>query len=151
VTPKIIVRSEWTGGGVCVIEDIMPAKSLAPMHKHECEGQTLFVLSGTVGVYVEGDDEIEIGTGEHAYRPPGLLHACWNPSTEPARVLEITTPGERFQSWLLELSAMTAQGRAERSAIAARARHAGITFEAGRTEELCDRFGVSPSQVFWQD
>jgi mannose-6-phosphate isomerase-like protein (cupin superfamily) len=40
-----------------------------------------------------GEEELRLNPGAVAFMPRGIPHAQWNDGPEPARVLEIYTPG----------------------------------------------------------
>ncbi|MDO8210136.1 cupin domain-containing protein [Conexibacter sp. CPCC 206217] len=148
--PFLRGRAEWTAGAYCITDQVIPPRFFAPIHRHAHESQVVLVVSGRVGFYVEGSDEIELPGGSYAYRPAGLMHALWNPTDEPAHVIELTSPGAGFQAYMLAVSELMATGRGSREAVQARAREAGIEFSDAQQDELCARHGVSPSAAFWR-
>ncbi len=143
------VIAAWTSGAVCISEATFAPRWFAPMHRHEHECQIVVVVSGTIGFYVEGDDEIELSAGGYSYRPIGRLHASWNPTDEPARVMEITSPATSFEACMRDLSTLRDRGEATVEAVRRRAKEAGIIFESERTDELCAKHQVSPHTFFW--
>jgi hypothetical protein len=50
------------------------------------------VLEARVGVQL-GEEVVEAGPGELIFKPRGQQHAFWNAGDEPARLLEIISPG----------------------------------------------------------
>jgi hypothetical protein len=52
----------------------------------------MFVIEGVVGARI-GDEEFICGPGAYLNKPRGLPHTMWNTGPDPARVMEITTPG----------------------------------------------------------
>ena len=45
------------------------------------------------------------GAGEWALKPRDIEHAMWNPTDEPARIIEVLTPGGS-ERWFEELAAL---------------------------------------------
>ena len=62
------------------------------------------ILEGEVGVQV-GDETFVARAGDFVLKPRGVPHAFWNPTDEPARLLDVITPGgfERYFAGLGEL------------------------------------------------
>jgi mannose-6-phosphate isomerase-like protein (cupin superfamily) len=95
---RYLLRSEVTGGRFALIEHEIPPRALAaPTHEHQHEDEYSFVLEGRVGVLI-GDEETVAGPGELVVKPRGVPHAFWNAGDEPARLLELISPGgfERY-------------------------------------------------------
>jgi hypothetical protein len=60
-------RAEWSGGDFMVIDQVVPPKTITRAHHHRDQSQGAYVV-----------------------RPPGSVHALWNPGETPARMLELT-------------------------------------------------------------
>src|SRR5207302_7448126 len=86
----IKVRGEHTGGAMAVLEQTVPPGRLIVPHTHEND-VWVYVLTGQVGVLV-GDEVVTAGPGEWALKPRDVLHAMWNASSTPARIIEALTP-----------------------------------------------------------
>jgi quercetin dioxygenase-like cupin family protein len=86
------VTSADSGGSLAMLEIEIPPKTLVKPHSHTREDEYTHVLAGTVGVRT-GDQVVEAATGASLVKPRGIPHAMWNTGTEPARVLEILSPG----------------------------------------------------------
>ena len=102
---RFMIDSETTGGGFSLVEHPIAPRSLAaPLHRHANEDEYSYVLEGRVGVQL-GDETLEAGPGELVFKPRGQWHAFWNPGDEPARLLEIISPGgfERYFEEIAEL------------------------------------------------
>ena len=91
------------------------------------------VLAGTVGARV-GDRVVEAGTGASMVKPRGVPHAMWNATDEPARVLEVLSPGG-LEAYFEELAPILRQkgSPAEYDALAERY---GLTIQNDWIEEL---------------
>ncbi|HEU0051700.1 MAG TPA: cupin domain-containing protein [Longimicrobium sp.] len=92
------VRAEDTGGAMTVIEHVLPEGLVAmPLHRHARETEITYVLEGTLTVLI-GDRALRLGPGETMTKPVGVFHTFWNSGRNPARFLEISSPGglERY-------------------------------------------------------
>lgn len=143
---NLICRAAWTEGHACVFDQELPPRLLTPAHSHELETQCAYVLAGTIGYWVDGE-EAEVSAGGYVVRPPGKVHALWNPTDEPARMLEITTPGERMQRFQQELRDLHAAGGGADELVALAATY-GTELAPAVTAELCARHGVSAGQGY---
>jgi quercetin dioxygenase-like cupin family protein len=144
----IVGRSEWTEGAFCTLQSTVAPGFFSPVHKHLEQSQTSVVLSGTLGFWVEGEEEAVLGPGGYVFRPKGRNHAFWNPTDDVAEVLEITSPSTDFQQWMLDLSELMSGDGASKEEVAVRAEQAGIVFAPELTAELTARLGLGSSDVF---
>lgn len=76
------------------------------MHTHRNEDEYSYVLEGAVGVEI-GGETLEAHRGDVVEKPRGIPHAFWNPTDEPARLLELIVPGG-FERYFAELDAILA-------------------------------------------
>src|SRR5215213_5627943 len=96
-------RLMTAGEGFSLVEHpIAPRTLAAPMHVHEHEDEYSYVLEGEVGVQV-GDDVHYARPGDLVSKPRGVWHAFWNRADEPARLLEIISPGG-FERYFAEIA-----------------------------------------------
>ena len=108
---RLLIRGEQTDGRFGLVEhEIAPRALGAPMHVHEHEDEYSFVLEGEVGVQV-GDEVHVAGPGELVVKPRGIWHAFWNAGDEPARLLELISPGG-FERYFEEMSPELSGARA---------------------------------------
>jgi len=97
------VRFMAAGEGFSLVEHpIAPRTLAAPMHVHQHEDEYSYVLEGEVGVQI-GDDVLYARPGDLVAKPRGVPHAFWNRTDEPARLLEIISPGG-FERYFAELA-----------------------------------------------
>jgi uncharacterized cupin superfamily protein len=82
---------------------------LIPPHVHNAADQVTYVIDGEVGIRV-GDDTFNAPAGTYVIKPRGIPHTHWSATAHPARVMEITTPGE-FEGFFEELGGLLAKGR----------------------------------------
>ena len=133
------VTSADSGGALAALEVTIPPGTLVKPHNHSREDEFTVVLAGTVGARV-GDQVVEAGTGASLVKPRGIPHAMWNTGPEPARVLEVLSPGG-LEDYFEELApALRAKvPAAEYDALAARY---GLTIQNDWIEELERAYGV---------
>ena len=133
------VTSADSGGALAALEVAIPPGTLVKPHNHSREDEFTVVLAGTVGARV-GDQVVEAGTGASLVKPRGIPHAMWNTGPEPARVLEVLSPGgleDYFEELVPALRAKVPA--AEYDALAARY---GLTIQNDWIEELERAYGV---------
>ena len=81
-------------GGRCtvVIHPLAPRSLGSPVHTHRNEDEWTYVLEGEIGVEL-GSETHTAQPGDLILKPRNVPHAFWNGTDEPARLLEIITPG----------------------------------------------------------
>jgi quercetin dioxygenase-like cupin family protein len=133
------VESADAGGDLAVLQVEIPPRTLVKPHNHTREDEYSLVLEGTVGVRV-GDDVGEAGAGASLVKPRGVAHAMWNATGEPARILEILSPGglERY----FEELAPVLRDKAPPSDYYALAERYGLVLQDDWIEELERTYGV---------
>jgi quercetin dioxygenase-like cupin family protein len=131
---RIAVRGEDTGGVMAVLEETLPPRRLVPQHVH-ANDVWVQVVSGSIGVLV-GDDVAEASAGAWALKPRHVPHAMWNPTDEPARLIEVLTPAGS-ERWFEAL----AKGEDDFDELC---RRHGIEFldPAPSNDRLRERFGL---------
>lgn len=93
VRDRFMIDGDESGGGFALLQHLMPPKALAaPMHRHSREDEYSFVLEGRLGARL-GDEEVFAEVGDLVFKPRGQWHTFWNAGDEPARILEIISPG----------------------------------------------------------
>ena len=98
---RFLIEGEATGGRFSLVEHPLAPRALgAPLHTHAHEDEYSYVLEGRVGVQL-GDEVLEAGPGALILKPRGQRHAFWNAGDEPARLLEIISPGG-FENYFRE-------------------------------------------------
>ena len=73
------------------IIDKTPRSEGPPMHTHEREDDSFYVLEGEMTFLVE-DERVVAGPGTFVLVPPGVRHTFANESDEPARLLNVHAP-----------------------------------------------------------
>lgn len=88
---EIKVTAEDTGGLLSVIEITEPPNAAAPLHVHQREDETFWILEGDVTFEV-GDRTIEAHGGDVAFGPRGVPHR-YTVGAAGCRMLYLMTPG----------------------------------------------------------
>lgn len=143
---RFMIDAETARDGFSMIEHPIDPKSLAaPLHRHENEDEYSYVLEGRVGVQV-GDEVLESGPGDLVFKPRGQWHAFWNPGDEPARLLEIISPGG-FERYFAEIAPLLPPNRAEPDfeALAGVQARYGLEMEFESAERLVREHGLTNS------
>jgi mannose-6-phosphate isomerase-like protein (cupin superfamily) len=145
----LIGRAEWAAGGVCVLEQTVEPGVLVAAHRHTDETQGAYVLEGALGFYVDGEETLA-RAGTYIVRPAGSVHALWNPTDTPARMLEITSPAARWQAFAFALREFHATG-GDAAGLAALAESYGTYLEPDVTATLATRHGVATGRAYSAD
>ena len=99
------MTNEHTSGVFSLLQHLIPARTLvAPLHRHSGEDEYSFILEGRVGALL-GEEELIAEVGDLVFKPRGQWHTFWNAGDEPARVLEIISPGG-FEKAFREMHAL---------------------------------------------
>jgi mannose-6-phosphate isomerase-like protein (cupin superfamily) len=138
---SLVGRAEWVDGAACVLDQTVAPGVLVAAHSHDRETQLAYVVSGTLTFYVDGE-EAAVPEGALVVRPPGSVHALWNATDSPARMIEITTPGTDWQTFALELGAFFARGDGRPEELAALSRRYGTHLAPDVTSDLARRHAL---------
>jgi mannose-6-phosphate isomerase-like protein (cupin superfamily) len=105
VRDRFMLSGAESGGGFSLVEHLMPPRALAaPLHRHSREDEYSFVLEGSVGAWL-GGEEVVGQVGDLIFKPRNQWHTFWNAGDVPARILEIISPGG-FESAFREMHAL---------------------------------------------
>jgi quercetin dioxygenase-like cupin family protein len=81
-TPKVLLRSEESGGHVAVCENVAPARWPGPpLHHHDFD-EAFYVLEGEL-IFQVGDALITKRAGEFAFAPRNVVHTFATTATRP--------------------------------------------------------------------
>lgn len=90
---RFVLAAAESDGRFSLVEHLVPPRTLiAPLHRHSREDEYSLVLEGRMGAVSDGT-EVVAETGDLLWKPRGQWHTFWNPGDEPARILEIISPG----------------------------------------------------------
>jgi quercetin dioxygenase-like cupin family protein len=85
------VVGEQTGGQLSLVEGLLPADAMTPLHVLPHANQILYVLEGQLTAYLPGVERV-LRSGDAMLQPAGVPQTHRVTSREPARVLAITAP-----------------------------------------------------------
>ena len=141
---RFMVDSADSSGSFALVEHPIPPRKLAaPLHRHHREDEYTFVLAGEIGVLL--GEEVVIGApGDLIFKPRGQWHTFWNAGSEPARVLEIISPGG-FEGYFEQLSELlAAEGSPPDPAkVAVIADRFGLELDPASIPRLCAEHGLT--------
>jgi len=100
----VLVRGEETTGSCGLVETVEERGAHPPRHLHHREDETLYVIEGSLRVWVAGE-WVEAPAGTALFLPRGVEHALLAKS-EKARVLSFFAPAgfERFYGEMATVS-----------------------------------------------
>lgn len=138
----LLLPSAATNGQVAVVEHPLAPRALgALVHTHRNEDEYSLVLEGRIGVEI-GGETLEAGPGDVVVKPRGIPHAFWNPTGEPARVLELIVPGG-FEAYFAELAAVFSRpGPPDLAAIGAVAARYELELDPSSIPRLAEAHGL---------
>jgi quercetin dioxygenase-like cupin family protein len=90
-----------SGGGVGLLEIVVPPGLGSPWHVHPEEDEWFYVLEGNLVFYV-GDERLELAAGGFAFGPKGVPHTFFGAGPQPARALVGFAPMQ-FEGFLREV------------------------------------------------
>src|ERR687898_492261 len=84
------IDGDTSGGSFALLEMCGGRGDMPPLHVHERDDETFYVLDGELSLFVAGQQLI-LGAGQAALAPRAVPH-CYPVESEQARWLLITTP-----------------------------------------------------------
>jgi quercetin dioxygenase-like cupin family protein len=99
-TITIMIEGAETGGAFGLIEANQKPGSEPPLHVHEREDETFFVLEGKVSVWAGGEVH-HLGPGDSIFLPRGVPHT-FRIKSPVARALNFISPAG-FEAWFRTL------------------------------------------------
>jgi quercetin dioxygenase-like cupin family protein len=138
------IWGEQTGGAFSIVEHPIDPRAVVPPHLHTREDEFSYVIEGELGAR-QGDEEVRLGPGGYLMKPRGILHSFWNPTDQPARILEIISPAG-FEHCFKELGEYfaTTEGQPDPGRIAEIAERYGNSFDFSWLPEIVERHGLTP-------
>lgn len=142
-TASTRLTSDQTGS-ISIVEHTFAPGSLVPPHRHTREDEISYVVDGEIG-FRSNDREVSLRAGGYIVKPRGELHAMWNASSTPARMIEIISPAG-FEQYFVDLAEAIAAagGRRDPSTVGAVAARYGLVFDFDRVPDLVARHGLTP-------
>jgi quercetin dioxygenase-like cupin family protein len=103
--------AEDTGGELLQVDWIGdPGWTAGPRHVHPKQVERFTVVSGTLGVHVDGAEDV-YGPGEVAEAPAGSAHTAWNAGDERVHALVEFEPALRAEVPLESLAGLARDGK----------------------------------------
>ena len=134
-------RDDTAGGPAFVVHDLAPRALGSPVHTHTLEDEWSYVLSGAVGVETGGTSSVA-RAGDLVLKPRGIPHAFWNAGDEPARFLEVITPGG-FEGYFAALAEVLAvDGPPDLARLAEVAARFGLAVDPTSVPRLAQTHGL---------
>jgi quercetin dioxygenase-like cupin family protein len=103
----IKLYSEETDGAVSIVEQPFEPGLLLPPHIHRND-VWLYIFEGEMHARV-GDDVVKATPGCWVLKPRLVPHTMWNAGPDPARIMEIYTPGG-FESFFQDFGDRVSRG-----------------------------------------
>jgi len=99
------VRGAQTDGTLTAFENVIAPGDGPPLHRHEREGESWYVIEGSLR-FMLGSDIRRAPAGSFIYVPPRTPHCFQNIGDAPARILVMFSPAgmEAFFDRFAELS-----------------------------------------------
>jgi quercetin dioxygenase-like cupin family protein len=98
---EIQLTGEDTGGAFCLFTDHPQPGWALPPHRHANESETIYVVEGHFAMDV-GGESLELGPGDVAHVPAGVLHSGGTVGDEPGRRVVIFSPAG-IEAFFLEV------------------------------------------------
>jgi quercetin dioxygenase-like cupin family protein len=108
---EIVIKATGndTGGTFYLADTVIPPGFAGPpAHTHEALTDMFYVLEGTLTFHL-GDESRTGGPGTFVCVPPGEVHTFSNPTDQPVRVLNFSTPSG-WEHYMRELAAAGREG-----------------------------------------
>lgn len=100
---RILVGGEQTGGAFALLDMIVPAGQMAPLHVHRAEEEGFYLPEGEATFYLPGR-EVTLRPGDFFLAPRGVPHT-YRAGEAGARWLVATTPAG-FERFVAEVAAL---------------------------------------------
>jgi mannose-6-phosphate isomerase-like protein (cupin superfamily) len=137
---RFLINAQEAGGRFALVEHLLPPRALAaPLHRHSNEDEYSFILEGTVGALL-GGEEVCGTAGALIFKPRGQWHTFWNAGDTPARILEIISPGG-FEQAFRDLDELGGELSPEAVSVIGQRYSVDIDFDG--TGLLVERHGLS--------
>jgi uncharacterized cupin superfamily protein len=136
---RTVVASGFSSAVSLFEVELGPGCLSGPLHVHAYEDGISYVLEGELSFQV-GDSLFRASPGERVALPRGVPHTFWNAGRDPARALDVVTPGglEHYYEELAHVAgALDVMDR-----LAAMEERFGVTMDWDSVPELLERHGL---------
>jgi mannose-6-phosphate isomerase-like protein (cupin superfamily) len=108
---QVLEAARDSGGELVRIQDtVAPGPSRRPTSAHPAQRERFEVLSGTLGLTVDGEQHL-LSAGDSFVVEPGARHLPHNAGDGELRFLAEIRPAGRFEEFLAEITAVNNTGR----------------------------------------
>jgi len=114
-----------TGGAYVSFEIEIPAGCGAPMHRHEIDSESFYVLAGEI-TFTDATGTRVAKPGDFVFLPRRGEHAFVNAGQATARALVVASPGVEAERFFAEVDAAFGQGPPDVAALTAIAARHGL-------------------------
>jgi mannose-6-phosphate isomerase-like protein (cupin superfamily) len=140
IDTTVVVPASMTGDHLSITEMAVSPGFMVPPHTHHDTDESSYVLAGRIGARI-GDDEVTVEAGSWLLKPRGLMHTFWNAGPEPARIIELLSPG-RFERFFRSMADLAARDELSDERLDALAAEFGTTVDMSWVEDLAARYGL---------
>jgi len=102
---EVVVSSEATGGVSSAITQTSPPGGGPPLHSHQHEEETFYVVRGEYEFILNGERR-QLTAGEGIFAPRGSVHTFKNVGATEGKLLVVTVPGG-FENYLRAISPLS--------------------------------------------
>lgn len=94
-----LATGQQTSGGFCLVDERAAMGESVPLHRHEADMESFYVLEGALTIYLGDGPGLRAEAGAFAHVPAGAVHG-FRVESESARYLILTTPhhGEFYRA-----------------------------------------------------
>lgn len=85
------VRGAQTAGALTAFENVIAPGDGPPLHRHEREGESWYVIEGSLRFKLDGEIR-QAPAGSFVHVPPGVPHCFQNVGNAPTRILVLFAP-----------------------------------------------------------
>lgn len=120
----LLLSGPETGGACTLLIDEVPAHAGPPLHSHDNEDETFYLLAGELVLQVN-EEQFVLSAGQAAYLRRGVPHTFTNRGAETARALVVLTPGG-LEGFFAEVEPFVPAGEPDMTAVLSVAAQYGI-------------------------
>ena len=140
IDTTVKVPATATGDALSITEFAVAPGFMVPPHTHADTDEWSYVLFGRIGARI-GDDEFTAEPGSWILKPRGVMHTFWNAGPEPARIIELLTPG-RFERFFRTMADLAAREELSDERLETLAGEYGTTISMDWVADLTSRYGL---------
>lgn len=140
IDTTVKVPSEITRGALSIAEMAVAPGYMVPPHTHRDTDEWSYVLYGRIGARI-GDEEFTADPGSWILKPRDVMHTFWNAGPEPARIIELMTPGA-FEHMFRRMAGMAARDELTDERLDDLAAEFGTTIDMAWVPDLAARYGL---------